>query len=527
MALEISLIGPPRVARDGEPVSFDTRKAMALLAHLALAERPRSRDALCELLWPGRDPEHARGALRRTLSTLRKAVGEDSLDTTGDSIALVRGGELALDVEQFRTLAADGASLEALLEAATLFSAGFLEGFSLRDSPAFDDWQVGEAGALERELATALRRLVMRLAARGDYEQAIPHARRWLELDPLHEPAHRELIRLYAWSGDRAAALNQYRECVRTLSQELGVAPVEETATLYDQVSEGAMAPPPEAEAPPAAATHAKLGEPPAELPLVGRSDELAALAGAHARARPDGGLAVIEGEAGIGKTRLAHELARNARELGAVVLAARCHEDEAGLPYGPIVELLRQAAGHIEPGGSLAALPPQRLADASLLLPELAGLGEAADQALPLDGPGAQVRVLEGVAAVIGAACEGPRAGSRPARRRPRRGRGHAGHDLLSRPQAARPGPAAGAGLAQRGGSAGTSASSPRGGPGPRRKGGDREPRAPERGRGRDAGAGGSARRCRIRTRTPRVPRERGTAAIRGRVPRGSGRGR
>jgi DNA-binding SARP family transcriptional activator len=412
MALEISLIGPPRVARDGRPVTFDTRKAMALLAHLALAERPRSREALCELLWPGRDPEHARGALRRTLSTLRKAVGEESIDTTGDSIALVRGGDLALDVERFRELAADGASLEALVEAATVFSASFLEGFSVRDSPAFDDWQVSEAGALERELATALRRLAMRLAARGDYEQAIPHVRRWLELDSLHEPAHRELIRLYAWSGDRAGALEQYRECVRTLSQELGVAPVEETATLYDQVSEGTLTPPPEADAPAAVATAAKLGEPPRELPLVGRRDELGALIDAHARARPDGGLAVIEGEAGIGKTRLAHELARKARNGGAVVLAARCHEDEAGLPYGPIVELLREAVSHIEPGALPAVLPPQRLADASLLLPELASLSDEVPEALPLDGPGAQVRVLEGVAAVIGAACEGPQPG-------------------------------------------------------------------------------------------------------------------
>src|SRR5215212_3947255 len=128
MALEISLIGPPRVARDGQPVTFDTRKAMALLAHLALAERPRSREVLCELLWPDRDPEHARGALRRTLSTLRKAVGEESIDTTGDSIALVHE-DVALDVERFRELAADHASLEALVEAAALFSAGFLEGF--------------------------------------------------------------------------------------------------------------------------------------------------------------------------------------------------------------------------------------------------------------------------------------------------------------------------------------------------------------------------------------------------------------
>ena len=91
MALEITLLGPPRVERDGEPVAFDTRKATALLAHLALAERPRSREALCELLWPGHDPERARGALRRTLSTLRKAIGEEWIETAGDSVALREG----------------------------------------------------------------------------------------------------------------------------------------------------------------------------------------------------------------------------------------------------------------------------------------------------------------------------------------------------------------------------------------------------------------------------------------------------
>jgi DNA-binding SARP family transcriptional activator len=76
-ALEIFLLGAPRVRCAGRPVSFDTRKATALLAHLALADRPRSREALCELLWPTQDPEHARGALRRTLSAVRKAVGEE------------------------------------------------------------------------------------------------------------------------------------------------------------------------------------------------------------------------------------------------------------------------------------------------------------------------------------------------------------------------------------------------------------------------------------------------------------------
>src|SRR5215207_10352759 len=138
MALAIRLLGPPRVERDGEAVAFDTRKAMALLAHLALAERPRSREALCSLLWPAHDLDRARGALRRTLSTLRKGIGDEWIDARGDSLALRKGPGLELDVERFRALAADGAAEESLSQAATLFSGDFLEGFSLRDSPDFD-----------------------------------------------------------------------------------------------------------------------------------------------------------------------------------------------------------------------------------------------------------------------------------------------------------------------------------------------------------------------------------------------------
>jgi DNA-binding SARP family transcriptional activator/predicted ATPase len=413
MALDVSLLGPPRVERDSQRVAFDTRKAMALLAHLALADGPRSRDALCGLLWPARDPDHARGALRRTLSTLRTAIGENWIDAASDSIALKRGPGLELDVERFRELSAEDASLESLSEAVALRAGDFMEGFSLRDSPEFDDWQAREAETLDRELSSALRRLVALLATGGEYERALPHARRWLDVDPLHEPAHRELIRLYAWSGDRAAALEQYRQCVRTLSQELGVAPLEETARLYDQLNDGTLTPPQEAVVPPPAPTRGKAatGGPP-QLPLVGRDAVLATLFDAHANARPDGGLAVIEGEAGIGKTRLADELAGRVRTAGGVVVAARCHDDEAGLPYGPVVELLGEAVKNAERSGWADALPAQRLADASLLLPELAELRAEVSDPLPLDGPGAQVRLLEGVAVLIGAACEGAEPG-------------------------------------------------------------------------------------------------------------------
>jgi DNA-binding SARP family transcriptional activator len=420
--LEISLLGPPRVRRAGRPVTFETRKATALLAHLALAERPRSRESLCALLWPSHDPEHARGALRRTLSALRKSVGEEWIDTAADSVALNASDGIEVDVHRFRSLAGEEASPEELAAAVELFRGELLEGFALRDSPEFDAWYVYEADGLRRELGSALGRLVALVSARGDYARAIAHARRWLELDQLHEPAHRELIRLYALNGDRAAALAQYRDCVRTLSQELGVAPVEETAALFEQVSEGTLAPrAPEAPTPESGARAAaapararstagaapELAGPPAELPLVGRSGEVSALVEAHGAATPDGRLAVIEGEAGIGKTRLANELQARAAARGATVLAARCHEDEAGLPYGPVVELLGEALSSA-PDALARDVPAQRLADASLLLPELAAVGVDLPQPVPLSGPGAQARLLEGVAAVLGAACQG-----------------------------------------------------------------------------------------------------------------------
>ena len=410
MPLTVSLLGPPRVKRDGDPVTFDTRKAMALLAHLALAERPRSREALTEFLWPGREIDHARGALRRTLSTLRKSIGPDRVETTRASIALARGGDLELDVRRFRRLLADDADEAALTEAVEFSRGAFMEGFSLRDSPEFDHWQIAEADALGRELSSALGRLVDLVAARGDFPRAIGHARRRLTLDPLNEPAHRQLVRLYAWSGDRAAALAQYRECVRTLSQELGVGPLAETTTLYEQLNEDAIDPPPAAG--PTGGEPAARDRPSSQapavptLPLVGRSAELDALLELHGGIEGDGRLAVIEGEAGIGKTRLAAEVLKRVRSEGATALEARCHEDEAAIPYGPVVDLLREAASRAEPSGR-HDVPAVSLAEASRLLPQLSGRRPDVD--VRHDDPGAAARLLQGVADVLGAACRGP----------------------------------------------------------------------------------------------------------------------
>src|SRR5690606_22257518 len=128
-----------------------------------------------------------------------------------------------------------------LEEAVQLYNDDFMAGFTLRDSPEFDEWQYFMSEELRRELGAALEKLVDAFTARGQLDRALDYARRWLSLDPLREEAHQTLMRLYAWSDQREAALRQYRECVRVLDQELGVAPLEETTALYQAIKENRL----------------------------------------------------------------------------------------------------------------------------------------------------------------------------------------------------------------------------------------------------------------------------------------------
>ena len=219
------------------PVTTDTRKALALLAYLAVTQRAHTRDTLAALLWGDADEQHARGALRRTLFAIRAAAGDDAVEIAGDMLGAGRG--VWCDVVAFRTAAKAG-----LVEAAALAVAPFMPGFNLRDAPDFEEWQFLEAEALSRELAEVLTRLATGLIAGGDYAAAAVHARRLRALDPLNEEAHRLLMRLYAYGGDQAAALRQYRECVRILDQDLGVGPLPETTELYQAIRENRVTPP-------------------------------------------------------------------------------------------------------------------------------------------------------------------------------------------------------------------------------------------------------------------------------------------
>ncbi len=425
--LRLFFLGPPRIERGGEVVATDTRKAVALLAYLAVTGERPSRDLLAAFLWPEFDEQRAKAALRRTLSTAKTAAGEEALYITRQALGL-ESATFWCDVTAFQEALEDAAKCQrqsegfsavclALLEtAASLYRDDFLTGFTLRDSHSFDDWQVQQAEYLRRELSIALEHLVHGYLSSGAFGNALEHARHWLQLDPLHEEAHRQLMQLYVWTGQRSAALQQYRECVRILEEELDVSPLAETVALYETIQSDQLPPPHTAPQPSTLALDSSQPAPPPEsvipppIPLVGRQAELATMQQVYEQVGPDGRFLVLAGEAGIGKTRVAEAFL--AGLPGAIHLQARCYQGEDHLAYAPFVQAMRQALRRPEAKVQLATVGFSWLAEAARLLPELAEIFPDLPAAPSLDWTGASGRFVEGLSRVLEALLAGPQPG-------------------------------------------------------------------------------------------------------------------
>ncbi|MDX1417671.1 MAG: BTAD domain-containing putative transcriptional regulator, partial [Candidatus Promineifilaceae bacterium] len=301
--LSLFLLGSPRVKLDEADIEVKPRKAFALLIFLAVTAETLTRDFLATLLWPASDQRRARRALRNRLSELKQTLGGSWIEAGRETIGLRSG--CWLDTAEFQRLsAAEHADPERLLEAVDLYRDDFLAGFTLPDCPAYDEWQYFQSESLRGDLAAALDRLVETLSDRGDYETAVPHARRRLALDPLHEPACRQLMRLYARAGQQSAALRQYDLCRQALAEELGVEPQEETMDLYDQIQTGSFV---------------RQVRPRHNLPVqtttfIGREVELAAIERLLLD-EEEYRLLTLVGPGGTGKTRLALAAAAEAHD--------------------------------------------------------------------------------------------------------------------------------------------------------------------------------------------------------------------
>lgn len=407
--LSVRLLGPLEIAVDARPIIVDTRKALAIAALVAAEGRPFARDELTAMFWPEADDEAARSALRRTLSVLRTAVGDSGLVIERTRVG--SDDRTWVDLVEFERLASTSARDD--LEAAVRLARGpFMAGFTLRDCPAFDEWQAIRGARVERTVGSLLERLAaMRLGA-GDAAGAVDLARQRVDLDPLDEVGQRLLIELLARAGDRGGAIRRYRNLVALYDRELGVAPLRETTDLYDAIREDRYMP--ESPAAPIApardlrSSTAIIGAAlPRSVPLVGREPELAAIRSAWRAAARDGRVALLEGEAGIGKTRLAETVSTMIRSDGGIVLAARGYPGEGAIAYGPIAELLRaglatpDAATRLATLDETAALEIGRLVD----LPASRGVAGVA----PANRESARVRLLDAIAGALCAFAAGP----------------------------------------------------------------------------------------------------------------------
>jgi len=398
-ALQIRLLGHFDVSFAGQPVEGPrAARLQSLLAFLVLrSNRPEPRAQLAVTFWPDASEAAARNNLRQLLHQLRQALPEPDLFVRADAntIHWPPGDHWTLDVALF-----DGALRQAAeaeregdrgRERASLERGVGLCGGPLLPS-CYEDWIGPERDRLQHRCKEALRKLLTRLEEDRDYANGVPYVRHWLEHDPLDERAYQWLIRMQALAGDRAGAIQAFRQCAEMLSKELRAEPSAETRVAYERLISGD-----------AGAIASETREPQDVSPsLVGRQREWARLRTAwNEGTRERLHFALIAGEAGIGKSRLAAELLGFAQAQGLAAARSRAYAAEGRLSLAPISEWLRSPAFRPH----LARLEDVWLVEAARIVPEVLAERRDLPRPAPMTEFGDRLRLFEALARCVLAA--------------------------------------------------------------------------------------------------------------------------
>jgi DNA-binding SARP family transcriptional activator len=367
-SLEIQLFGIPQLSLNGNNVDGLRRKNRALIYYIAAQGGQATREKLLTFFWPDYERSAAQRTLRTMIHDLRKYLGE-AIQVDDQNIALAP--DTFIDVQDFSTaINSPSSDLQKLTEALKLYKGDFLDSFSLSDSPQFDDWVASEQERYRLMAMHGFADLSHRHEAMRDYPAALESARRALAFNSFQEDLQRDVMRLLYLNGDRAGVIRQYQFLRKLLDEELGVPPMPETRALYDSIINDTFVPL-TPDTPIQFSTTNISAEKPL-LPLLGRDVELETLK----NQLDSGKLILLEGEPGIGKTRLISELIalQTQGQASAFVLRGTSYELEQGLPYQPIVDALRKLLIQLE-GTSLVGrlnLESIWLTELSRLLPEL-----------------------------------------------------------------------------------------------------------------------------------------------------------
>ncbi len=354
-------LGPVDVSVDGGPAAPDLiwRKHLALLIYLARSpRRARSRDHLVGLLWGDRTEAAARHSLSEALRVIRRSAGEASVETAGGQVRLAPG-VVEVDVDQLEALA----GAEHWEAAAELIAGEFLEGFAVPGASEFEDWLAAERETWRRRSVEILVRGSETLTQTGRTHDASALAARALALEPTSERALGATLRCLTLAGDRAGALELFERFRTRLAEQVGAEPGEETRALVERVRRERGVRPEIAAAWPE-------GDSIVRPPLEGRAAELGRLLEALGRSARDhqASLLLLEGESGVGKTRLLQELLARLRLDGTSIAAARAVEADRAQPWSGVLAIAR---GGLVDAQGVGTAPPEALAALAAMLPE------------------------------------------------------------------------------------------------------------------------------------------------------------
>jgi DNA-binding SARP family transcriptional activator/biotin operon repressor len=351
-----------------------SRPGRSLFAYLVLnRDRQIARDHLAGLFWPEMPDNQARRRLSQALWHIQTLLAEEGagagfLLTTPGTVRFNPASDYWLDVEAFEA-ATDSLKQEAstgnparVAEAIDLYRGDLLIGF-------YDEWVQVDQQRLRQRYFQALAHLANLHKSRGEFEQALVYARRLALLDPLREDAHRDVMRLCLLAGRANEALLQYEVCYSALADELGAEPEAATTELFEAIAAQRR----QGRRPFVPSPRSPLFDPGVPVAMVGREHLRAEAVGAiEAALAGDGGVVLVEGEPGVGKTRLLEGLADDANWRGFNVLWGEASDGDVARSFHPLATALEGALSPIRSEQLRAQVGELWLGVLSRLMPSL-----------------------------------------------------------------------------------------------------------------------------------------------------------